>query len=97
MKQYPIKRPPPPRSRLDVGVRRRLGGVVCVVCRYSKKQVTHSAEVPVLHTPVEVAKVRFSMTCGLVDGQGKRGNVHIYIQAIMSVALPDFVVFDGFI
>ena len=31
-----------------------------VVCRYSKKQVTHttSAEVPVLHTPVEVAEVK---------------------------------------
>ena len=64
-----------------------------VVCRYSKKQVTHSAEVPVLHTPVEVAKVRFSMTCSFVDGQGKRGNVHI--PAIMSVDFPD--VFDGFI
>ena len=47
-----------------------------VVCRYSKKQVTRSAEVPVLHTPVEEAKVRFSMTCSFVDGQGKRGNVH---------------------
>ena len=55
---------------------------------------TDSAEVPVLHTPVEVAKVRFSMTCSLVDGQGKRGNVHI--PAIMSVDFPD-VVFDGFI
>ena len=51
---------------------------------------TYSAEVPVLHTPVEV---RFSMTC-FVHGQGKRGNVHI--PAIMSVAFPD-VVFDGFI
>ena len=38
---------------------------------------TYSAEVPVLHTPVEVAEVRFSMTCRFVDGQGKRGvNVH---------------------
>ena len=52
---------------------------------------TYSAEVPVLHTPVEV---RFSMTC-FVHGQGKRGNVHI--PAIMSVAFPDVVVFDGFI
>ena len=51
---------------------------------------TYSAEVTVLHTPVEV---RFSMTC-VVHGQGKRGNVHI--PAIMSVAFPD-VVFDGFI
>ena len=41
------------------------------------------------------AEVRFSMTCRFVDGQGKRGNVHI--PAIMSVAFPDAVVFDGFI
>ena len=53
---------------------------------------TYSAEVPVLHTPVEV---RFSMTCRFVHGQGKRGNVHI--PAIMSVAFPDVFVFDGFI
>ena len=53
---------------------------------------TYSAEVPVLHRPVEV---RFSMTCRFVHGQGKRGNVHI--PAIMSVAFPDVVVFDGFI
>ena len=59
------------------------------------KLYTDSAEVPVLHTPVDVAKVRFSMTCSSVDGQGKRGNVHI--QAIMSVAFPDFVALDGFI
>ena len=38
---------------------------------------------------------RFSMTCSVVDGQGKRGNVHM--PAIMSVAFPDVVVFDGFI
>ena len=44
---------------------------------------------------VEVAEVRFSMTCSVVDGQGKRGNVHI--PAIMLVAFPDVVVFDGFI
>ena len=53
---------------------------------------TYSAEVPVLHTPVEV---KFSMTCRFVHGQGKRGNVHT--PAIMSVAFPDVVVFDGFI
>ena len=41
------------------------------------------------------AEVRFSMICRFVDGQGKRGNVHI--PAIMSVAFPDVVVFDGFI
>ena len=41
------------------------------------------------------AEVRFSMTCRFVDGQGKLGNV--YIPAIMSVAFPDAVVFDGFI
>ena len=69
--------------------------VVLFVFIQISKLHTDSAEVPVLHTPVEVAKVRFSMTCSFVDGQGKRGNVHI--QAIMSVALPDFVVFDGFI
>ena len=60
-----------------------------------KRQHTDSAEVPVLHTPVEVAKVRFSMTCSVVHGQGKQGNVHI--PAIMSVDFPDVVVFDGFI
>ena len=53
---------------------------------------TYSAEVPVLHTPVEV---RFRMTCRFVHEQGKRGNVHI--PAIISVAFPDVVVFDGFI
>ena len=53
---------------------------------------TYSAEVPVLHTTVEVT---FGMTCRFVHGQGKRGNVHI--PAIMSVAFPDVVVFDGFI
>ena len=58
----------------------------------SKLHTYSSAEVPVLHTPVEV---RFSMTCRFVHGQGKRGNVHI--PAIMSVAFPDVVVFDGFI
>ena len=41
------------------------------------------------------AEVRFSMTCRFVDGQGKRGNAHI--PAIMSVAFPGVVVFDGFI
>ena len=39
--------------------------------------------------------VRFCMTCRFVDGQGKRGNVHI--PASMSVAFPDVVVFGGFI
>ena len=53
---------------------------------------TYNAEVPVLHTPAEV---RFGMTCRFLHGQGKRGNVHI--PAIMSVAFPDVVVFDGFI
>ena len=41
------------------------------------------------------AEVRFSMACRFVDGQGKRGNVHI--PAIMSVDFADVVVFDGFI
>ena len=57
-----------------------------------RKLHTYSADVPVLHTPVEV---RCSMTCRFVHGQGKRGNVHI--PAIMSVAFPDVVMFDGFI
>ena len=48
-----------------------------------RKLHTYSAEVPVLHTPVEV---RFSMTCRFV-----------HIPAIMSVAFPDVDVFDGFI
>ena len=39
------------------------------------------------------AEVRFSITCRFVDGQSKRGNVHI--PAIMSVAFPDVVVFEG--
>ena len=68
--------------------------VLFVVVQISKLH-TDSGEVPVLHTPVEVVKVRFSTTCNFVDGQGKRGNVPI--QAIMSVAFPDSVVFDGFI
>ena len=45
-------------------------------------------------TAPAAAEVRLSMTCRFVDGQGKRGNVHI--TAIISVAFPD-VVFDGFI
>ena len=68
--------------------------VVLFVVNQRSKLHTYSAEVPVWHTPVEVAEVRFSMTCSVVDGQGKRGNVHI--PAIMSVDFPD-VVFDGFI
>ena len=46
----------------------------------------------VLHTHVEV---RFSMTRRFLGGERKRGNVHI--PAMMSVAFPDVVVFDGFI
>ena len=69
--------------------------VVLFVVNQRSKLHTYSAEVPVWHTPVEVAEVRFSMTCIVVDGQGKRGNVHV--PAIMSVAFPDVVVFDGFI
>ena len=64
------------------------------VVNQRSKLHTYSAEVPVWHTPVEVAEVRFSMTCSVVDGQGKLGNVHI--PAIMSVDFP-VVVFDGFI
>ena len=58
----------------------------------NQRSYTHSAEVPVLHTHVEV---RFSMTCRFLDGERKRGNVHI--PAMMSVVFPDVVVFDGFI
>ena len=54
----------------------------------------HTCSATVWHTPpVEVAEVRFSRTC-VVDGEGKRGNVHI--PGIMSVDFPD-VLFDGFI
>ena len=67
--------------------------VVLFVVNQRSKLDTYSAEVRVWHTPVQVVEVRFSMTCSVVDGQGKRGNVHI--PAIMSVDLPD--VFDGFI
>ena len=56
------------------------------------KLYKYSAEVPGLHTPV---KVRFSMTCHFVLGRGKQGNLHI--PAILSVAFPDVLVFDGFI
>ena len=54
--------------------------------------IKEASYTPVLHTHVEVW---CSMTCRLVHGQGKRGNVHI--PAIMSVAFFDVVVFDGFI
>ena len=46
----------------------------------------------VLHTHVEV---RFRVTCRFLNVERKRGNVHI--PAMMSVAFPDVVVFDGFI
>ena len=68
--------------------------VVLFVVNQRSKLHTYSAEVPVWPTPVEVAEARSSMTCSVVHGQGKRGNVHI--PAIMSVDFPD-VVFDGFI
>ena len=58
----------------------------------SSKLHTCSAEVPVLHTPVEQG---FSMTCRFLHGQGKRGNAHI--PAIISVPFPDVVVLDSFI
>ena len=45
--------------------------VVLVVVNQRSKLHTYSAEVPVLHTPVEV---RFSITCRFVDRQGKREN-----------------------
>ena len=70
----------------------------CCLSLMKEASYTHTyspAEVPVWHTPVEVAEVRFSMTCSVVDGQGKRGNVHT--PAMMSAAFPDVVVFDGLI
>ena len=42
--------------------------VVFVVNQRSKLHTYSSAEVPVWHTPVEVAEVRFSMICSVVDG-----------------------------
>ena len=51
--------------------------------------------VPCAVAAAAAAEVRFSKTCRFVDGQGKRGNIHIPV--IMSVAFPDVVVFDGFI
>ena len=68
--------------------------VVLFVVNQRSKLHTYGAEVPIWHTPVEVAEVRFGMTCSVVDGQGKRGNAHT--PAIMSVDFPD-VAFDGFI
>ena len=44
---------------------------------------TYSAEVPVLHTPVEV---RYSMTCRFVHGQGKRG-MYIHRPSCRSLSL----------
>ena len=53
------------------------------------------APAPAAPAAAPAVEVRFSMTCRFVYGEGKRGNAHI--QAIMSVAFPDVVVFDGFI
>ena len=58
--------------------------VVLFVVNQRSKLHTYRAEEPVLHTSVEVT---FSITCRFIDGQGKRGNVHI--PAIISVAFPD--------
>ena len=62
-----------------------------------KKKKNTEQDQPAVRSAVAAAaaEVRCSMTCRFVDGQGKRGNVHI--PAIMSVAFPDVVVFDGFI
>ena len=54
-----------------------------------------AAPPPAAAAEAAAAEVRLSMTFRFVDGQGKRGNVHI--PAIMPVAIPDVVVFDGFI
>ena len=55
-----------------------------------------AAAPPAAAAEAAAAEIRFSMTCRFVDGQGKRGNVR-HVPAIMSVAFPDVVVFDGFI
>ena len=65
-----------------------------------EKEKNTQQDQPAVRTAVAAAaaaaaEVRFSMTCRFVDGQGKRGNVHIPV--IMSVAFPDVVVLDGFI
>ena len=68
--------------------------VVVVLFVVKQRSKLHTYRATVCDTPpVEVAEVRFSRTC-VVDGEGKRGNVHI--PAIMSVDFPD-VLFDGFI
>ena len=54
-------------SKLASGRGLVASSVLFVVIQRSKLH-TDSAEVPVLHTPVEAAKVRFSMTCSFVDG-----------------------------
>ena len=68
--------------------------------RLGRKRKNTEQEQPAVRSAVAAAaaaaaEVRFNMTCRFVDGQGKRGNEHI--PAIMSVAFPGVVVFDGFI
>ena len=62
----------PPHSLINVSklasVRGSVASSVLFVVIQRSKLHTDSAEVPVLHTSVEVAKVRFSMTCSFVDG-----------------------------
>ena len=48
--------------------------VVLFAVNQRSKLLTYGAEVPVLHTPVEVT---FSITCRFVDRQRKRGNVQL--------------------
>ena len=64
-----------------------------------EKEKNNEQDQPAVRSAVAAAaaaaEVRFSMTCRFADGQGKRENVHI--PAIISVAFPDVVVFDGFI
>ena len=54
--------------------------IVLFVVNERSKLHAYSAEIPVLHTPVEVT---FSITCRFVDGQGKRGNgtANIYVHS----------------
>ena len=62
-------------QRADVDDQYRTARTVVVVLFVVNQRIhTDGAEVPVLHTPVEV---RFSITCRFVDRQGKRGNIQL--------------------
>ena len=56
---------------INIAQEGRSSSCLLFVVNQRSKLHTYRAEVPVLHTPVEVS---FSITCRFVDGQGKRGN-----------------------